>query len=289
MISLKKYSLFIVVTLLISACANRATFEWIKINPDKIKEANTRVAYRNGIRNIDLTLDLKEKTTPIYYESPEAFEAGNSTPLVVTKPETIAKPITNRKVVNRPAVVAKKNTIPQPVSRKPIENKKVAPLKTVASKPVIVEKKITPKAEKTTDSVIPNEESIALDKLNGALKIPKKPIRQYYGEQKETKPQIKKEVKKGTQTNQKIVIAKPLNKQSPKVEQKIVQTEVKPSNEKNDKFKAFLNARKGNSFILAGAALAVIGVVLGLIFGKSAYLVSGAGVIFAAIGFILKL
>lgn len=285
---LKKYSFFIVIALLVSACANQATFEWIKINPDKIKEANTRVAYRNGIRNVDLTLDLKEKTTPIYYESPEAFEAGNSSPLVITKQEIIAKPNLKNKIVKRPAIATNKKVI-KTVYPKPVEVKKIIPTKTIIAQPVTVKKPITAKPKKIADSVTPEEEKIALDKLNGALKIPKKPIKQIIGEQKETAPQIKKEVKKVTQTNQKTLIAKPMVKSSLKVEQKNVQTEVNQSIDKNHKVKEFLNARKGNSFILAGAALAVIGVVLGLIFGKSAYLVSGAGVIFAAIGFILKL
>lgn len=268
MTSLKKYSLLILTALLVSACANQATFEWIKINPDKIKEANNRVAYRNGIRNVDLTLDLTEKTTPIYYQSPEAFEAGNATPLVVTKPEAVIKPKAKSKVYSRPTSAPKANT----------------PTKTVFKKPVPVAKPIAPKAKKVADSVIPDEESIALDKLNGALKIPKKPIKQIIGAQNEASPSPKK-----LSTKQKTVVSNAVSKPTPIIEQQVVETEAKPTVEKkNDKVKEFLNARKGNNFILAGAALAVIGVILGLIFGKSAYLVSGAGIIFAAIGFILK-
>jgi hypothetical protein len=259
--------------LLFSACANRATFEWIKINPDKIKEANTRVAYRNGIRNVDLTLDLKEKTIPIYYESPEAFEAGNSTPIVLSKPGIVSKPKVKSKVIIHPAVALKKEIITKPIPKKPL----------VLSKPD------APKVKKVADSVIPDEERIALDKLNGAMRIPKKPIIQIIGEQKETPQPVKKEIKKALITNQKTILSKTVAKPNATVEQKVIQTEVKPTAQKQDKVKEFLNARKGNNFILAGAALAVIGVVLGLIFGKSAYLVSGAGIIFAAIGFVLKL
>ena len=287
MIFLKKYSLLILTAMLVSACANQATFEWIKINPDKIKEANTRVAYRNGIRNVDLTLDLKEKAIPIYYESPEAFEAGNSIPLVITKPEMVSKPSVKSKTINRPAVVNNKIVVLKPVYKKPVEIKKIIPLKVVPSKTTKTDKKIAPKTAKIGDSISPNEEKIASDKLNGALRIPKKPIQQIIGDQKETTP-IKTEIKKVTPSKQKTVLVKSVTKSNPRVKKNIIQTEVKPLIEKNDKIKEFLNARKGNSFILAGAALAVIGVVLGLIFGKSAYLVSGAGIVFAAIGFILK-
>ena len=287
MISLKKYSLLILTAMLVSACANQATFEWIKINPDKIKEANTRVAYRNGIRNIDLTLDLKEKTVPIYFESPEAFEAGNSIPLVITKPEMVSKPSVKSKTINRPALAINKIVVPKPVYKKPVEVKKIIPLKVVPSKAIKANKKIAPKSAKIADSISPNEEKIASDKLNGALRIPKKPIKQIIGEQKEIIP-IKTEIKKVVPSKQKTVLVKSVIKSNPKVEKNIIQTEVKPVIDKNDKIKEFLNARKGNSFILAGAALAIIGVVMGLIFGKSAYLVSGAGMIFAAIGFILK-
>ena len=285
--SLKKYSLLILTAMLVSACANRATFEWIKINPDKIKEANTRVAYRNGIRNIDLTLDLKEKTIPIYYESPEAFEAGNSILLVITKPEMVAKPSVKSKVINRPLIKTRKTIAPKPIYSKPIELKKIIPKKSSTAQPVSANKTSITNPEKIVDSINPEEEKIALNKLNGALKIPKKPIKQIIGKQKETTP-IKTEVEKVLPSKQKTVLLKSVTKSDPKVQKNIIQTEVKPIIEKHDKVKEFLNARKGNSFILAGAALAVIGVVLGLIFGKSAYLVSGAGIIFAAIGFILK-
>lgn len=282
---LKKYSLLIIIALLVSACANRATFEWIKINPDKIKEANTRVAYRNGIRNIDLTFDLKEKTTPIYYESPEAFEAGNSTPMVITKPEIVAKPSVKSKAVIRPVIVNRNPTAPKTIYRKPVEIKKITPSKTIIAKPVAVKKLTVPKPERRVDSVNPEEEKIALEKLNGALKIPKKPIKQIIGEQKETTPLVKKEVKKVLNVNQP---KKEKVLPNLKIEQKKLQSEVKTTIDRKDKLNDFLKTRKGNNFILAGTALAVIGVILGLIFGKSAYLVSGAGIIFAAIGFILK-
>ena len=281
MTSLKKYSFFVLIALLVSACANRATFEWIKINPDKIKEANTRVAYRNGIRNIDLMLDLKEKSIPIYYESPEAFETGNSTPLLVKKLEKISKPVI-KKSVNLPKITAKKTFVSKPVYNKPVEVKKVVPTKIVSNKTATPKKNISPKVEKKSDSVISDEESIALDKLNGALKIPKKPIKQIIGTQNESST-----IPKKVSSKSKIVMSNPLVK--PKLAIQQAETEVRPTVEKkNDKVKEFLNARKGNNFILAGAALAVIGVILGLIFGRSAYLVSGAGIVFAAIGFILK-
>ena len=287
MISFKKNSLFILIAFLVSACANQATFEWIKINPDKIKEANTNVAYRNGIRNIDLTIELKEKTIPIYYESPEAFEAGNSAPLIITKPEMVSKPSIKRKVVNRPSIKTKKTIAPKPIYSKPIELKKIIPKKSSPDQPVAVKKTSIYNPAKIVDSINPEEEKIALDKLNGALKIPKKPVKQIIGKQKETTPN-KTEVEKVLSFKQKTVLIKPVAKSNLNVAKKIIQTEVKPIIEKKDKVNEFLNARQGNSFILAGAALAVIGVVLGLIFGKSAYLVSGAGIIFAAVGVFLK-
>ena len=287
MISLKKYSLLILTAMLVSACANQATFEWIKINPDKIKEASTRVAYRNGVRNIDLTLDLKEKTIPIYYESPEAFEAGNSIPLVITKPEMVSRPIVKSKVINRPSINTRKTVAPKAIYRKPVEIKKIMPTKINTVLPLAVKKTNIVNPAKIVDSLNPDEEKIALDRLNSALKIPKKPIKQIIGKQKEIKP-IKTKVEKVLPSKQKTVLVKHDAKSNSKVAKNIIQTEVKPTIEKRDKVKEFLNARKANTFILAGAALAVIGVILGLIFGKSAYLVSGAGIVFAAIGFILK-
>ena len=49
------------------------------------------------------------------------------------------------------------------------------------------------------------------------------------------------------------------------------------------------NAKRGNNFLLAGLVLGVMGVILGLIFGKMAYFISLAGIIFALVGFIIKL
>lgn len=272
MTRLKTYSLFFVLILLCSACARRAKFEWIRINPDKIKEANTRVAYRNGIKNVDITLGLKEKAIPIYYESPEAFEAGKSTPLIITKPEIVAKPRVKSKAIIRPAVKLKKDVIVKPV----------------AKKSGVLPKSEAPKANKNTPKAIPEEESIALDKLNGAMRIPKKPIIQIIGEEQETATPVKKVVKKVSITNQKTLATKTVAKQTLAIEQKIVSSEVRLSLKKTDQINELLNARKGNNFILAGSALAVIGVVLGLIFSKTAYLITGAGIIFAAIGFLIK-
>lgn len=48
-------------------------------------------------------------------------------------------------------------------------------------------------------------------------------------------------------------------------------------------------AKRGNNLMWAGLVLIILGVVMGFIFGRSAFLIALAGVVFAGIGYFFKI
>lgn len=107
--SLNKFGIVIFIPLLISACSKRTNFEYIKIDAKKIIEArNATPVQRDSIKNINLNFDLKEIKEPIYYQSPEAYRADDTSSVV--KPKSISKkpksvikpkPQVDKKVLNK--------------------------------------------------------------------------------------------------------------------------------------------------------------------------------------------
>jgi F0F1-type ATP synthase assembly protein I len=70
--ALKKYSLGIVSLLLMVSCA-RQNFEWIKINPDKIILARNTMPFTERVKNVDMTLQMQEKSEPVYYNESNTY------------------------------------------------------------------------------------------------------------------------------------------------------------------------------------------------------------------------
>ncbi|TKC00571.1 hypothetical protein [Pedobacter cryophilus] len=251
MVTLKKYSVSLFVLLIFSAC--RQNFEWVNINPDKLISASKSTPYQKGVRQVDLTLDLKEKEKRVYFESPEAYISAQPTaPVEVVKPKVTVKKSGKKK------------------SDAPI---KTTPVKALQPEVKVEKEKPVVKAKEVQDT--------SADKLNGALKIPVK-----------DKKVIKEPAKKK-------VLAEPIaNKTTEKPTNQVVSKDSSPSFQREPiiedssstkSFEPMTNAKRGNNFLLAGLVLGVMGVILGLIFGKMAYLISIAGIIFALIGFLMKL
>ncbi len=254
MVSVKKYSLIFFGIFLISAC--RQNFEWVNINPDKLILASKRAPAPKGVRNVSITLDLKEKQKEIYYNSTEDF--------ISQQPSEISV-IPNEKMDNND-----KNTssVKTSLEKKTEDSKNVNQqvLKTSRVKPALAVKEVP---------------DFAAEKLNGALKIPEDEKaavnKEDAPDQKldtskddENKSEMKLQSKKLTQTDNNEVV-------------KIASSTTKTT------FTQFLNSKKGNSFLLAGLVMVIMGVVLGVIFGRTAFLISAAGLVFAVIGIILKL
>ena len=251
MVTLKKYSVSLFVLILFSAC--RQNFEWVNINPDKLILASKNTPYQKGVKQVDLTLDLTEKEKRIYFETPEAYILTQPTaPVEVAKPKTILK-----------KSVKKKLTIP------------IKPAPKKASQPEV-------KVENEKPMVRSNEvQDTSADKLNGALKMPVK-------DKKAEKEQAKK---KDSTKPIEIITPENVNNQIGSINSS-TSAQSQPIIEDSSSYKSFeplTNAKRGNSFLLAGLVLGVMGVILGLIFGKMAYFISLAGIIFALIGFIIKL
>lgn len=116
-------------------------------------------------------------------------------------------------------------------------------------------------------------EEEAVSKLNDALKIP---------------------LKTKTANNN---IPNTNTKSTPKTSEPNVKTQTPPQTEVKKDYQANNTiskevkeaySRRGITIMWAGLVLVVIGVVLGFIFGRSAFLIAVAGLVFAIIGFVLK-
>ncbi len=251
MVILKKYSVSLFLLLLFSAC--RQNFEWININPDKLILASKSTPYQKGVRQVDLNLDLKEKEKRIYFESPEAY--------ISMQPATSI------------GVVKSKETVKKSVKKKSDIPIKIEPAK--ALQPDV-------KAEKEQPVVKAKEvQDTSADKLNGALKIPAK-------DKKVIKEPVKKIVLVDPIAN--TPAEKPINQVISKDSSSSFQKEpIVEDSSINKSFEPTSNAKRGNNFLLAGLVLGVMGVILGLIFGKMAYFISLVGIVFALIGFIMRL
>jgi hypothetical protein len=251
MVILKKYSVSLFVLLLFSAC--RQNFEWININPDKLILASKSTPYQKGVRQVDLNLDLKEKEKRIYFESPEAYismQPAASTDVVKPK-ATIKK---NKKTKSDASIIITPTKALQP------------DVKVEKEKPFVGSKEA---------------QDTSADKLNGALKIPIK-------DKKVIKEPAKKKVLAESKSNK--TSEKPISQVFSKDSSTYLQREpIIEDSSTTKSFEPITNAKRGNNFLLAGLVLGVMGVILGLIFGKMAYFISLAGIIFALIGFIMKL
>ncbi|MBD3749868.1 MAG: hypothetical protein IE931_10260 [Sphingobacteriales bacterium] len=239
---IKKYGLGFLALLLLAACAG-PTFEWISINPEKIILARKAAPYHEGVKKVNLTFDMKEKTKTVYYNESDAYFKENQSN------QSNSNPIAQREK----RAFNKANTTTPAITK---------------STTKIVKHSSNTNAESRSEN---KGEEEAVSKLNDALKIPAK-----------TKTAIKSIPNTNTKSTTKTNV--PNVKQSP-------QTEVKKDQQAKNtisKESKEVSSRKGDTMIWAGLVLVVIGVVLGFIFGRSAFLIAVAGLVFAVIGFILK-
>ena len=239
-VTLKKYILVVLGLFMLTAC--RENFEWVNINPEKLIAASKAAPYHKGVRNVNMTLELKEKQKETYYNNPEEYIAQNPAPVLVAKPTS-----RNRK---KSSVASTPSLIGQPIS--------------TVSPPI------------TSSKLVPDT---AADKLNGALKIPENEKLKNDKSLKETTNLTEGETTKPDGSL----------KQGDQLEtKKIIQDELHAP-KKDTIFDQFAANKKANSFLLAGFVLVILGVVLGLIFGKTAFLIAAAGLVSVIIGLLLKL
>lgn len=119
-----------------------------------------------------------------------------------------------------------------------------------------------------SNSAVVSKSSTAT-KLNGALKLPVKAL-------------IKqKEVSKSVNGN-----LKPIGETAAEM-RSLAFNDIKSKNPEIES-KSNQNLRRGQSLLWVGLVLGIAGLVLGFIFGRSAFIISIAGVVFAAIGFFIQ-
>jgi hypothetical protein len=153
----------------------------------------------------------------------------------------------------------------------PVNNKKTSSSKSSATNfnkaKAAIPNKITPNqtTPKKVSEIPKIKETTSEDKLNGALILPQKPsINKNSGEvKKTTNPKAASELRSKAFED--------IKKQNPELESKQAE-----------------KAKRGQYLMIGGLILTVFGIVMGIVFGKSAYIISIVGVVFAAIGAAMK-
>ena len=235
--TLRKYVLGFIVMLLFSACAQKATFEWIKVNPEKVNIATIAEPYPTTIRNVSIIIDLKEKENTEFYNNSTGFFSSIESENKVVSTSKYTSPLKNNIAKSRVKHQSKVYS-----AKSSSNHIKLAPLK---HKAVI-------------DS--------PADKLNGALKLPLKPIK----------------VNNST-TNQK---RNTFNKTAAEI-RTMAFNDIKVKNPEIEE-RSLIKAQKSKSLMWLGVILLVVGGVLGFILNRSAFLIAIAGGVFAVIGYFIR-
>ncbi len=214
----KKYYIGLFILLIYSSCASQ-TFEWIKVNPDKINLAKASAPYHRNIKEVQLTFQLKEKPKFIYYENPDEYlSASGSTGNASSIREKHKRPISSYK--------------PQPYQP--------------GSRPE-------------------DELHSSLDELNNAIINPMR-------KEQEVTPIPHSQSRVSISKNENLSDQRHLEKKNSDLKE---ETSLK-------------NLRKAQKYIWVGFVMGVLGVIMGFIFRKSAFIIAIIGIILAAIGLFAK-
>jgi hypothetical protein len=232
----------------LSSCRNN--FEWININPEKIQLARKpQPVVEKEVKKVSIQIDLKEKDNEIYFNESTGFFADDD-----QKQNLVNTPILNQNTT----IISNNKKAPKAKS-----NYKGASKTQAGEKPVVNTPKVT---ERKTE--IPKiKEATSEDKLNSALIIPSKPSII------ENNPSKKAIFKSNSETENQMRsnAIEDIKKQNPELE-----------NKQSEKTK------RGEYLMFGGLILAVFGAIMGVVFGKTAYIISIVGVVFAGIGAVMK-
>ena len=241
--------LSMITVITLSSCRNN--FEWININPEKIQLARKPIpVVEKEVKKVSIQIDLKEKDKEVYFEESTGFFADNA-----QQQNIVNSPIINQSTTNTPT---SKNT---PKAKSTFKGTNKTPK---------VNNTAVPSTAKETEpnSKIPKiKELTSEDKLNGALIIPAKP--NIKKEESLEKPSVKYNPETANQMRSNAI--EDIKKQNPELENKQLE-----------------KVKRGEYLIFGGLILAVFGAIMGFVFGKSAYIISIVGVVFAAIGAVMK-
>ena len=229
----------IALIMVLSSCRNN--YEWININPEKIQKAKKYVPQSEKVNQVDISIDLKEKDKTVYYSEPTGFfgdqakgTSDSSSSTSKKKTKSASKKKGNYLVFNNSSVSISSKTLKTQPSNSPVLLKSAHAIK-----------------------------------LNGALKLPEKPL---------TKP---KDALKSVNGNLKPIIKTTSEMRS------LAFNDIKSKNPEIES-KSNQNLRRGKSLLWVGLVLGIAGLVLGFIFGRSAFIITIVGVVFATIGFFIQ-
>lgn len=224
----------------LSATATAQTkFQLIKINPDPILLAQTRVPYTAEIRRIDYVWTLQEKGKTLNYPTSDNFFTDNSakTELATNQSASLKR--------------TKKHPYAENIKTK---------------KPVINQTKIAGKVPRTKTEIVSKAPAPTndADKINGALKIPANSKALNSGKNTAAFGSSAAEIR--------AMAFNDIKKKNPELEEKYIAKQ-----------------QRSKNLMWAGLVLVVLGGIMGFIFGRSAFLISLAGIVFAGIGYFFKI
>jgi hypothetical protein len=148
-----------------------------------------------------------------------------------------------------PLVNNKKTTTAKPIPTTINKAKNITYKNAIPMQKTVEKNSEIPKIKETTNE----------DKLNGALILPQKP--------NINKEEVKKTTDPKTASELRSKAFEDIKKENPELETKQAE-----------------KAKRGQYLMIGGLILTVFGIVMGIVFGKSAYIISIVGVVFAAIG-----
>jgi hypothetical protein len=226
----------------------RNNFEWININPEKIQLARKPQPV--------LEKKIKKISIKIDLKEKDSVKYYNEPTGFFTDEDK------RQNLVNAPLLIQNTSTLYIP--KKSVKSRykrnsvaKQSEIKTIS--PVLK------KSEKKTD--IPKiEEPSSKDKLNGSIILPAKPN---VKNSNSTKANLKSNPETANQMRSKAF--DDIKKQNPEIESKQAE-----------------KIKRGEYLMYGGLILTVFGVIMGFVFGKTAYIISIVGVVFAAIGAVMK-
>ncbi|WP_304068018.1 hypothetical protein [Pedobacter glucosidilyticus] len=261
--------------LCITGCTSKK-YEWVKINPDKLHLAKTAKPYQEDVKHINIYVNAKQKAeTIIYYGDTDTFLKDNQT--------------TNRNPISVKNTVKKFNRNSN--KRLAVKSQASAPIKSLNTKTSKVLK------EKNTAQI---DEELAMSKLNSALIIPQKKSQKLSTETFKNKV-VKQETSNTNNQNTTSETDVNTNKNPDTLPQtqtsKTTDVEVFDVNSSEDSVTKYQDDSvnhpdkqddKRNNYMWVGLVLIIIGLILGLVFGGLAYLISVVGLVFLLIGYFYK-
>jgi hypothetical protein len=250
--SLFKY--IIIVTLVILCSCGSRTYEWVKINPDKVGMSKRSTSYSATVRQVDVKVNIKPKAgRVIYVENSEDYFAN---PISGTTESFAVAP---RKTVKRSHRESKSSKL-----------------------------QVTEVENRHSSS----EKDIDINLLNKGLIIPaKKKVKEvnHDGQEAGDSVALSTNLTPGVENMDDTLNHANDLSQLENSNRESAENELRTANDQAVAGNHIKEERsKRNSYMWVGLMLLIVGLIIGLIFGSMAYLISVVGIVFLLIGYFTK-